>query len=241
MSNIEKLISIRNTIINNIINKEKINKTREHFILKGSFFKNILKYAFLKPFITKEIKTPEESFFSFENTNIPKLFNIFVILLISICQMTNNNPSDVFVFYLILFFGVFGTILISKLDWNFRNKKTDEKFNQKNIRKIKKNLFEDFNEEEVNFLLDGSLSKKELSMILKELNSVISENELIDMFYKLKTKKSNDITNPHNLIFIINKIIDDEKKEENEKSFENEFKKTNKKIIKSLEEVKTYS
>lgn len=235
MSKIEKLTEIRDKIIDEFVTKENVKKIKSKYSFKDGFLKSIFKFLFLKPFKLKEIKTTEDLYFTDNNRNIVKQFGCIIVFLILALFIISSLSAheDATLMYFVIALVFIPTISVAKIEWNIERNKINKRFDPQNINTIKKDLFNSYDEEEINLLFGESLNKKALIDILAKINEVVNEEELLEKFEKLETKNYNDITLPYNLISTINKVIEDLKKKEKEIE-ESGVRETNRKNLRSL-------
>lgn len=236
MSTIEKLKSVKNKILDEVITKENVTKCKNSLILKGSYFKHLFSCIFLKKLKIEKIETPVEHFFMSVEYNFPKVLAVYSLGISGLSTFLdflfgNQFILSIFssgtlsVLYIIIFF------ILGPYIWSDENQKVNEKFNPENLSEIKETMFENYTEKEIEQLLNVSLKKQDLVKIFKEIKEVIGEKYFLETFKTLNLhKKGKSISDPYSLLLIINEIIENKK----ELDYENIEIKRNEKIMNSL-------
>lgn len=220
MSKIEKLMTVKEKIINKIVSIKNIEKTKSNFIFKGSILKEFFKYHSIK---LTTILTGFSLFLSLICIIFPVELELAIsslsLILILLVPSIFIDVSDYF---------PFKKKIIKHNEYLF------EKLNAEKINEIKKNLTNDFNKKEIEMLLEGNLNKEDLKEVFFVINEIIGEKEVFKIFKQLDFK--GNISDPYVLISIIEETIKNikNKEQEEKKDVKNELLKANKKIFNSL-------
>lgn len=250
MSKIKQLTKLKNKILDKLITNNNVEKAKNHYTHKGSYFKKLIKYLFLKPLKIKSNITKEDSFFVLKNgKNQIKELILFLGVIIFGCSaygLLFSIKASMILFFIMSSISVFLFFLFVSvylpLMWRSENLETKKKFNSKNIESIKNSLFENYTANEIKYLLQQKLDKKDLEEIFFVMNEVVGKEELFKIFKKLGFQESGEnISEPYVLISIINEAIKNIKnKEQEEKEDARDASlKENKKMFDSLVETKT--
>lgn len=241
MSKLKKIKSLRKKIIEKLVTEKNIEKTRKNLVIKGSVLKKCFQYAFIKPIKIKNLKTKEDLFFVKDGINIFKLAMTFfsAYFLIFYCGIffefaLNKGVSLITIYPLTLIVIFIVGVVCSKLHFIMHNRSIIKKYNIKNINKIRENLTENFNEEEVKLLLKEKLNKKDLEEIFKSISKITDKNKIFEIFKLLKEKDEQiSIYEPYVIVLIIDEIIKEMKDESELYNEENDLN-TNEKILNLL-------
>lgn len=239
----KKLMKLKNQIIDKLITVESLEKTKNKEMLKGGFFKQCLKYTFLKPLCSNKICSNEDKFFiDNEGSNCLKVISLIMLIALgftgALISLIAQSFMPILLFFSASLILTHILMIVSSVFWLSENNKTKKKFDVKNIENIKENLLENYSDFQVKNLLSERLDKKELTNIMKSLEKLIGKDEIVRCFEKIRKANAsekifNDISEPYVLIKLIERLILNEKgKEEIQK--EKEIKEFNNNMIDSL-------